>query len=47
MTFSGIDATDLGSAPVGMCASPEQPRTLGSLSVAAYPSWRRKARFSR
>jgi hypothetical protein len=47
MTFSGFDATGLGSAPDGMCASPEQPKTSGIASVSAYPSWRRKARFSR
>lgn len=47
MTFSGFDATGLGNAPDGMCASPEQPKTSGIASVSAYPSWRRKARFSR
>ncbi len=47
MTFSGIDAIGLGSAPDGMCASPEQPQTSGIASVSADPSWRRKARFSR
>lgn len=47
MTFFGIDATGLGSAPDGMCASPEQPPKSGSKSGSTGPGWRRKARLSR